>query len=175
MIGYMSSTKCLKTGHKLPETTCTVHTSLSKAQIPVLTYETPLATHPPFTPPSTKEKTHTHAHTSLSSCVIIKLFWTSHWKSNATCVSTRQMYCSCLLAPISSVIQPFLSPLPRFQTAPVTTNFTPEALRLPSCTDNIHTFEVSSLNQSILHHTQINRPNRVRLCRPVSTFKGGDN
>lgn len=56
----------------------------------------------------TLSKTHAHMHirTSLSSCVIIKLFWTSHWKSNATCVSTRQMYCSCLLAPISSVIQP---------------------------------------------------------------------
>lgn len=110
---------------RLPETcsTCIAHTSRSKPQIPVLTYETPLATHLPSTPPSTKEKTHTHAHTSLSSCVIIKLFWTSHWKSNATCVSTRQMYCSWRSAPISSLIQPFL---PHFQAAPNTIDLTPQ-------------------------------------------------
>lgn len=68
----------------------------------------------------THSKTHTHAHTSLSSCVIIKLFWTSHWKSNATCVSTRQMYCSCLSAPISSVIQPSFSPVSKPPPTPAT-------------------------------------------------------
>lgn len=51
----------------------------------------------------------------------------------------------------------------------------PGALRLPSCTDNIRTFEVSSLNQKISHHTQINRPARVHLRSQVSTFKHGNN
>lgn len=40
-------------------------------------------------------------YTSLSSCIIITFFWTSHWKSNATCVSVRHMYPSCFPTLIS--------------------------------------------------------------------------
>lgn len=40
-------------------------------------------------------------YTSLSSCVIRKFFWTSHWKSNATCVRVRHMHPSCFTTLIS--------------------------------------------------------------------------
>lgn len=98
---------------------------------PHVTFKTPNSSphlwnpfgNPPTLHPTFNKGENTHAHASLSSCVIIKLFWTSHWKSNATCVSTRQMYCSWRSAPISSLIQPFL---PYFQATPNTIDLTPQ-------------------------------------------------
>jgi len=57
----------------------------------------------------TKEKTHTHTHTHIPKQLrhYETLFsFELHTGSQMPRVSTRQMYCSCLLAPISSVIQP---------------------------------------------------------------------
>lgn len=142
-------------------------------QIPFFTCEVPLANCLPFTPPSSTE-THTHIPKQLRHYKTL-LNFTLEVKCHMCQYKTDVLQLPLGSNFISDTNLPSAcNSLPNFENLPHHQQPHPEALRISSGTDNIRTFEVSSVNHEHLTHTlQESGGQIVHVCCYVLAFKHG--